>query len=396
MEIKLAQTGAVFNLKSERGGYNQFKYSDYGHYYLIIKSPSMKGLARLQLMTITSMKNKETGYELPILINDKISYVAPYNIYTYSEVDLTINEYKGSITDEPYMSKNNFIMLLIELYMLYNSPYSLTEDCRNRILQSYNNYCESFWKIHNDKQEYRDEITDDAFRGYYPKFNSGGDTFNKDSCNKVEATDIQPSTSNNEGPSTTSTVKEVDKDTESKMLAKLARLEKRIPSRLSAWTTRSKNDFVEIVDTIGAQLIAKNSSRWKTSSGVMYMYRNIMSEKTAPKKNKNSDTKTSETKENITENKKEVQNESHELEKKVEPSSKIISNKALKETHSDVEDYTTDPRQWSVSKLLTAKRYISKYRFNMPMMKQFMNSNDEYSIANQSKLILEICKEKSL
>ena len=72
--------------------------------------------------------------------------------------------------------------------------------------------------------------------------------------------------------------------------------------------------------------------------------------------------------------------------------SKVVENVEVDNGETD-DNYTTDPHKWSKSKLLTAKRYIMKYRFNMQMMRKKMPFSNDNNISDQIKLVLDTCKK---
>ena len=373
MELKLAQVGSVFHLDSERGGYNQFKKEDYGHYYIVIKSPGRTGLARCQLMTITSMRNKEVAYELPVVMNGEVSYIAPYNIYTYSEVDLTLKGYKGSITDEPYINKNDFIMLLMELYVLYNSPYPLSDEYQKQIIMKYEDYCNNFWKSHSDKEEHRDPIGEDAKSEYLPKFNN----IRPDEPEKVKTEKVVKEPKVKSTPVQTIVTSESVDD----LIKKFKSLEKRLPAKLSDWTTKNKTDFIKIVENdcdVKSDKLAENSNRWSSGIALRAMYRKVVASMNKPPKKESKPVVQAETPKPVENIKKEE--------------SKVVENVEVDNGETD-NNYTTDPHKWSKSKLLTAKRYIMKYRFNMQMMRKKMPFSNDNNISDQIKLVLDTCKK---
>ena len=123
------------------------------HNYLILGTMSDSQISFVQTMSITSMIGKTIKMEVPIkLCNDYISYVVPYNIHSLEESDIRITEYKGIITDTERISKNDFLQLLMDIYM---DSLGMNPENHDSVIQRYNEYCDNFWKEFNNVQEFR-------------------------------------------------------------------------------------------------------------------------------------------------------------------------------------------------------------------------------------------------
>lgn len=119
------------------------------HMYIVIGTPNQE-LGMYQLMCITSMRNKEVTMEVPIIINDKVTYIVPYNIHSFSETELTHGEFIGSIEED---SMSNFTIKEF-INMLLNLFYNKT-DTDNQTLLEYDYYCTEFQRVNKKIKEYR-------------------------------------------------------------------------------------------------------------------------------------------------------------------------------------------------------------------------------------------------
>jgi ribosomal protein L11 len=125
------------------------------HNYLILgTNDNNEKLGVLQCMAITSMRSKEIGIEVPILLsNDMVSYIVPYNIHSFSNSEIELKNFKGCISDVDFISRYEFMQLLIDLYA-DNMDYGLVD--HDDVMQRYNDYCKEFWKQHPDCTEFRE------------------------------------------------------------------------------------------------------------------------------------------------------------------------------------------------------------------------------------------------
>lgn len=123
------------------------------HPYLVINKNNEGGsnpLHFVQCMGISSMHDKCIDLELPILLcNNKVSYVVPYNIYSFESSKFELKNFKGCITDAPYSSKNKFMSLLMKVYLF--TLGQVQTDVREEVKK----YREMFWKAHPEAEEYR-------------------------------------------------------------------------------------------------------------------------------------------------------------------------------------------------------------------------------------------------
>lgn len=87
------------------------------HFYMIISAGSDACLQDIQCMKITSMKNKESTYELPVILNDTVSYVVPYNIFSYRKDDINMKFFAGILLGDPDVcSTDEFLSLCRDIY----------------------------------------------------------------------------------------------------------------------------------------------------------------------------------------------------------------------------------------------------------------------------------------
>lgn len=146
MNVNESLIGSIYTLKDASST------SDHGHNYIII-SNNRNINKFVQAMPITSMKNKKVTIEVPIeLSNSMISYIMPYNIQTFTNVELQIGKFRGVIEDTDYISSKEFINLLMDIYLMETN---IGDVDKNKVMIEYREYCDNFWKYHNSKNEYR-------------------------------------------------------------------------------------------------------------------------------------------------------------------------------------------------------------------------------------------------
>lgn len=123
------------------------------HNYLVINErPDRGSIAKAQLMGITSMTNRNIeNMEVPVKINESISFIVPYNVFSVMDTELEMKNYHGIISDSEYMSRNEFISFLLDIYR-----YKITGEDDSNIKERYRKYCEYFYKTNSDVPEYRD------------------------------------------------------------------------------------------------------------------------------------------------------------------------------------------------------------------------------------------------
>lgn len=117
------------------------------HMYIVIGTPNQE-LGMYQLMCITSMRNKEVTYEVPIIINDKVTYIIPYNIHSFSETEIAHGEFIGSIEEDSMsnFTTKEFISMLMNIF--HNKK-------DNQTLLEYDYYCTEFQRVNKKIKEYR-------------------------------------------------------------------------------------------------------------------------------------------------------------------------------------------------------------------------------------------------
>lgn len=129
--------------------------ADSKHNYIILGTNDQNDkLGLLQCMAITSMRKKEITLEVPILLsNGMISYIVPYNIHSFSNQEVDLKNFKGCIADTEYISKYEFMQLLIDLYA-YSMDLALVD--AEEVIKRYETYCSEFWNVHSNHKEFRD------------------------------------------------------------------------------------------------------------------------------------------------------------------------------------------------------------------------------------------------
>lgn len=146
--ITVGAPGSIYKIKDKiQLSYEENSY----HRYLIIGSYDENPQSFYQAVAITSMINKEVTYEIPIILDDMISYIIPYNIHSLSRADLNRGIYKGSIVGNDEYSFKDFVALIHALHYSLICDRSLLKDTEKK----YNEYCNSFFSAHQDMVEYR-------------------------------------------------------------------------------------------------------------------------------------------------------------------------------------------------------------------------------------------------
>lgn len=137
---------------------DQIKSDEEGsrHNYIVIgqSNQGMKHMTSLlQCMTITSMRNHDVTYEVPIVMsNNQISYIVPYSIFTINPANVNLSDYRGMVDDSDY-TRDDFLLFLKNLYVALISNDNM-ETCE--VGKSYRTYYEWFFETNKDKKEYRD------------------------------------------------------------------------------------------------------------------------------------------------------------------------------------------------------------------------------------------------
>ena len=151
MISKNCDKGMIFLCQDKCNMNNKFMNGKHNYLIIGVNQGNNEHLGFIQTMSITSMRSKTIGMEVPIkLCNDYISYVIPYNLHSYLPSEIDIRNYKGCIVDTPRISKNDFITLLMDIYM-----DSMGIGNHDEVVQRYNDYCKKFWDEFKDIKEYR-------------------------------------------------------------------------------------------------------------------------------------------------------------------------------------------------------------------------------------------------
>ena len=88
------------------------------HFYLVISTGSEACLQDIQCMSISSMQGKNITYELPVIVQDTVSYVLPYNIVSFRKDDVKMEYYRGLlIGDKAVAETSEFLQLCRDIYM---------------------------------------------------------------------------------------------------------------------------------------------------------------------------------------------------------------------------------------------------------------------------------------
>lgn len=154
MELGKISKGIVFYLpdrarRNFRGGEN--------HQCLVIGGTSnirTGACGYVQVMSITSMANKEVKKEIPILMSDDtIGYLVPYNIFSYVIDEFSdFTDRKGFIQDTEYYTTEEFYRFLMDIYLDCHG-YGIRD--RNDVAEEIRNYQDWFFETYHDKMEYR-------------------------------------------------------------------------------------------------------------------------------------------------------------------------------------------------------------------------------------------------
>ena len=123
-------------------GIKQRKTGDEGKRYFI------------QVMGITSLMNKVETDEIPIVMsNNTVGYISTSNIYSYNPDSLDMYNYKGTIVDDEFMSRESFIRFLTDMWCVNNGLATTEEE--TSILAILDDYKEYFSKINTSVPEFR-------------------------------------------------------------------------------------------------------------------------------------------------------------------------------------------------------------------------------------------------
>lgn len=87
------------------------------HLYMIISAGSEANFQDIQCMKITGLRNKEATLELPIIVNDAVSYIMPYNIFSFRREEIDMRFFKGIVIGDPDIcTLDNFLQLCRDIY----------------------------------------------------------------------------------------------------------------------------------------------------------------------------------------------------------------------------------------------------------------------------------------
>lgn len=127
----------------------------YTHNYIVL-GQSKKILSNVQVMCITSMKDKHVTTEVPILLDDMVGYILPQNIHSMKYNDF-IEKFEciGQMSDTRYISVSAFVDLLVGMWEYLNIPWCPEERC-NEVLHKFDDYCEAFQRANKGVMEYRE------------------------------------------------------------------------------------------------------------------------------------------------------------------------------------------------------------------------------------------------
>lgn len=120
------------------------------HFYLVISAGSEACLQDIQCMSITSMRNKDITYELPVVVNDTVSYVVPYNIVSFRKDDIQIQYYRGFLVGHPNVTTTEeFLKLCRDTY-----TDALYGDIDKSIKDRIQAYQKAFLSVYKDVPRY--------------------------------------------------------------------------------------------------------------------------------------------------------------------------------------------------------------------------------------------------
>lgn len=183
---KNAAKGAVYLLQDTSSEYLRTQ-DDRKHNYLIIATKDVSSTKStqgyIQCMCITSQQNHDVTWEVPIVMsNGTIGYVVPYNIFSYSTDEFSIDRFRGNLMDTEWGTIEDFIHLLMDIFLVTRKIKNNSKKIKKRL----DEYNEWFFKEYDEKKEYRvikqedaafkketlfsrPEITDDSIMPYVYK-----------------------------------------------------------------------------------------------------------------------------------------------------------------------------------------------------------------------------------
>lgn len=117
MKSQFLVPGMIFSLIDRRPVTSNAAGTLPTHFYLVISVGSAACLQDIQCMSISSMRNKDITYELPIVVNTTVSYVVPYNIVSFRRDDIKMEYYRGFLVGHPdLLSTDDFLKLCRDIY----------------------------------------------------------------------------------------------------------------------------------------------------------------------------------------------------------------------------------------------------------------------------------------
>lgn len=155
MDINKFTTGMIFSLDDRNYGDPNGK--EIRHYYIVVGVPDQHHIQLYKCMPISSFHNREImEVDIPILLNDKISYINATTITSFSQKRLEADDaYFGIVNDSREFTKSDIVSLLLKAFMLSN--YTMLDDkTYYSIREDISIYKEKFSKIYGHKAEYRD------------------------------------------------------------------------------------------------------------------------------------------------------------------------------------------------------------------------------------------------
>lgn len=150
MKSQYIVPGMIFSLVDRRPVMNAAPGQLPMHLYLVVSSGSEACLQDIQCMSISSMRNKDITYELPIVVNDSVSYVIPYNIVSFRRDDVKMEYYRGFlINDLKTLSRDEFLQLCRDTY-----TDALYGDIDKSVKDRISAYQKSFTSAYKDVPRY--------------------------------------------------------------------------------------------------------------------------------------------------------------------------------------------------------------------------------------------------
>lgn len=121
--------------------------------FVIGMDDSLSGWNYIQTIALTSMFNREVKVEIPVMFRGTVSYLLPQNI-----ISIDINDFNnfstvtGFIRDEVGMTTTEIIRLILDMHTIIHDR---SNPRREEVLMKYHEYCEWFYQMNKDKNEYR-------------------------------------------------------------------------------------------------------------------------------------------------------------------------------------------------------------------------------------------------